>query len=123
LVLHIVSWFSVGRFIWIRDRESGSSCNLCLTCFGFLWCTGSEGCPANLELIRFFGLLVYALLVDQGSRGCGSYIPLVLVLFECGFVWELGFDGFLGCSLGVSSDDGRWSIPCLQCLCFFRSHL
>ncbi|AES98444.1 transmembrane protein, putative [Medicago truncatula] len=26
--------FSVGRFIWLRDRESESSCNLCLTCFG-----------------------------------------------------------------------------------------
>ena len=49
-VLHIVCWFSVGRLLLLRDRESGSSCNLCLACFGFLWCTGGEGCPANLVL-------------------------------------------------------------------------
>jgi len=30
-VLHFMRWFSVGRFIWLRDRESGSICNLCLT--------------------------------------------------------------------------------------------
>jgi len=44
-VLHIVCWFSVGRFIWLRDRTSGSSCNLCLTWFGFSLVFRGRGVP------------------------------------------------------------------------------
>jgi len=43
---------------------------------------------------------------------------------KCGSAWVLGLGVlFLGCSLWVCSDNGRWWISCLQCLFFLESVL
>ena len=42
-VLLIVCWFSVGRLLLLRDRESVSSCNLVWLDVVILWSTGGEG--------------------------------------------------------------------------------
>ena len=134
-VLNIACWFSVGRLLLLRDRESGSSCNLCLAWFGFLWCTGGEGVPANLVLksggpitfdsrsgvsslsqVRFWAFVLCSFGGSEVARLWKLHDPSVRRSSNCGSLgcWSLGVL-FWGCSLGLSSDDGRWWILCLQC--------
>jgi len=114
LVLHIVCWLSMGRFIWLRDRESGSSCNLYLTWFGFLWCTGGEGCPANLVLksgepitfdsrsrvsslsqVRFWAFVLCSFSGSEVARLWKLHDPSVKCSSNCGSAWVLGSGGFI----------------------------
>jgi len=139
-LLHILCWFSVGWFIWLRDRKLGSSCNLCLTWFGFF--SGVPGARGAL-LIWFYSLVDRSLLIRD--RESILWLKLVFGLCVVLFRWfggrevcdscmilrlgalrnvvQVGCWGlrvlFRGCSLWVSSDGRRWWISCLQCLLFF----
>ena len=127
-VLLIVCWFSVGQFIWLRDRESGSSYNLCLTCFCFsLVYRGRSLLIRDRESVLWLKLVFEFCVVlfrwIGGREVCDSCMILRLGVLRnmaqlgC---WGLGVL-FWGCSLWVSSDDGRWWIPSLQCFFFFWS--
>jgi len=87
----------VGRSLLIRDRES-------VLCLKFV-----------------FGLLFWALSVDRRSQGCESCMifrsSALRIMAQLG-CWGFGSFYFEGVSLEVSSDDGRWWIPCLQGLFF-----
>jgi len=57
-VILFVCWFSVGRLLLLRDRESVSRCNLVWRDFVFLLCTGGEGRPSILVL-KFGGPITF----------------------------------------------------------------
>lgn len=57
-VILFLRWFSVGRLLLLRDRESVSSCNFVLLDLVFLWCTEGEGCPSDLVL-KPGGLIIF----------------------------------------------------------------
>jgi len=61
-VLHIVCWFSVGRFIWLRDRESGSSWNLC---FDLIWFFSGVPGARGVLLIWCYSLVGRSLLIQD----------------------------------------------------------